>query len=159
MAMFKVYGRGVERVDRARRVLGRACFLSGLDVVDFTTRTLEPNNYNIAYVKADKVVRSRLPEPCDYLVLLDEKVPAKAFDGLRDGCVIFSNSEEKVSPKNVKTKCHAIKSAIPEMALLGALTKIFPKVSMKSMNSAIDMELGGEKILHSAFEEGYKGVK
>lgn len=159
MATFKIYGRGAEKVERARRVLGRACFLSGLDVVDFTVETLEPNSYNIAYVKADKEIRSKLSEPCDYMILLDEKPPAKAFDGLREGCIIFSNSAEKVVPKNVKTKCHAVKLHLPEMALLGAVTKIFPKVSMKSMNSAIDQELGGDKTLHNAFEEGYKSVK
>ena len=160
MTTFKIYGRGAERVDKTRRVLGRACFLSGLDVVDFIFRSIEPNGYNIAYVKADKSVPSKLVEPCDYMLVLDEKIPAKAFDGLKDGSVIFANSREKLSVKNVKTKCHIISmKENAEIALLGSLTKDFPKVSIKSMKSAIEEELGDDKVLQNAFDEGYRCIK
>ncbi len=156
MTTFKIYGRGADRVDRIRRVLGRACFLSGMDVVDFIFRSPEPNGYNIAYVKADKIITSRSPEPCDYLLLVDEKPPAKAFDGLKDGSVIFS--KDKAVVKGVKAKSHAVGSS-DGMSVLGGLTKLFSKVSIKSMKSAIEEESGNDKALQAAFDAGYREVK
>ncbi|MBI2172967.1 MAG: 2-oxoacid:acceptor oxidoreductase family protein [Candidatus Aenigmarchaeota archaeon] len=156
MTTFKIYGRGADRVDRTRRVLGRACFLSGMDVVDFIFRSPEPNGYNIAYVKADKTVTSRSPEQCDYLLLMDEKVSARAFDGLKDGSVVIA--KEKVQVKSVRAKSHAVGSS-DGMSVLGGLTKLFSRVSIKSMKSAIEEELGDDKALQAAFEAGYREVK
>src|SRR3989344_1977143 len=160
MTAFKIFGRGAESVDRTRRVLGRACFLSGLDTVDFIVRTLEPNGYNIAYVNADKELAPKYPEACDYVVALDEKFPSKMLDDMKDGSVIFSGGIEKIASKKFRVKSHLVNAPDnKEMALLGGLTKDFSKVSIKSMKAAIEEELGHEKSPQAAFDEGYKSVK
>ncbi len=123
-------------------------------------RTLEPNGYNIAYVKADKVLATKVPEACDYVIALDEKFPAKLLDDLKDGSVIFSGGQEKITSKKFRLKSRLVN--LPdsqELALLGGLTKDFPKVSIKSMKACIGEGRGPEKSLQNAFEEGYKSVK
>ena len=158
MTTFKIFGRGAETVDMTRRVLGRACFLSGLETIDFIVRTLEPNGYNIAYVKADKILASKAQEPCDYVLALDSKAPAKMFDDLKDGSIIIAKNN--VDVKKFKVKCRLVGAVQNmEMAILGGLTSDFSKVSIKSMKAAIEEELGVSRVLQNAFEEGYKNIK
>lgn len=82
--------------------------------------------------------------------------------------VIFNSPEKLSSPALKKRKIRAyhvdatelalthMKANVPNTVMLGALAKIFNKVSMKAIRTAME---GMQRENFTAFDEGYKTVK
>lgn len=149
MITFYVYGK---EADFVRKALGHACFLSGFEVQDFFV--------DIGYVKVDKkpILSREITEP-DFLLVLDRDM--KDFK-IKDSLIAVMNSPNKVAFKK-KVKCHYVDAdkianelkAKQSIIMLGAITKIFDKISLRNMKEAIIGE--GEEPL--SLEEGYKAVR
>lgn len=121
------------------------------------------------FVKIDKTpVLSRQVEEPDFYLIFDPMLGMEAKGMKEKSTVIFNSPEKLASPLLKKKKIRAysvdatelalshLKSNIPNTAMLGALAKLFNKVSMKSLKAAME---GMSKENIAAFDEGYKGVK
>lgn len=158
---FVLHGRGNE-IDAARKILGRACLLSGFNVQDFIIKS-EEESPSQAYVKidTDPILSRDLPENPDYVLIFDSSLNANdILKNSKDNISIF-NSESK--PKDAVIKKNKIKAFSLDTtefdtttAMLGALAKNFNKLSVKNLKSAIKIEKyeGSENI-----EDGHKAVK
>ncbi|MFH0832188.1 MAG: hypothetical protein V1900_00500 [Candidatus Aenigmatarchaeota archaeon] len=150
MITFYIYGEGA---DLARRILGRACSLSGFEVQDLYA--------SIGYVKIDKgpLLSKDIPEP-DIILAPDKKASIKT----KDPSIVIVNSVQKIAYKK-GVKCHYLDAdkianttnADLSIVMLGALTKVFSKLSLKNMREAIRVECGEDKI--TGLEEGFRAVR
>ena len=176
MITFRFHGTGGQGVDSARKIFGYACFLSGFRVQDFTEQRIgAKSEHVVSHIKIDKqdIISKQKVESPSYILVFD---PALNMDEvLKDATketVVIINSEKKVPHPQIKktgAKLYAVNAAQigisvlgkpkPEMAMLGALAKLFAKISLKSMKSA--MELQGELAKENsiAIDEGYRNVK
>ncbi len=173
MHVFRLHGRGGQGIDAARRVLGRASFLSGLYVQDFTLHPLEWRTQpTAAYVKVSKdAITSRdAPQP-DYVLILDNTLAGSALAGVKDTTIAIFNRTEKL-PQSIKKRVKSyylpatdialthLKAAYPNTAMLGALCKVFSKISLRSIKRAVEIEL--KEMLPenaAAIDEGFRTVK
>ena len=120
------------------------------------------------FVKIDKEpILSRQVEEPDFCLVMDPTlIDAKKY---KDGSVVIFNSSEKlVFPQLKRRKIRSyfvdatelalthLKSNTPNTAMLGALAKLFNKVSMKSIKSSME-DLPKENF--AVFDEGYKTVR
>ncbi len=163
MHVFRLHGRGGQGVNTARKILGRAAFLSGFYVQDFVMPSA--GLQKVAYVKIDKnpILSRDLPEP-DF-VLGFEAVPDVTANVKAETVAIFNSQ----SPVKKKIKCYYIpatdialahKIACPNTTMLGALCKVFAKLSTRSVKTAAEVELRGVSNENAvAVDEGYKGLK
>lgn len=168
--VFGFYGRSGQGVETAVKALSKACFLSGFYVQSFSFigrgRRVFPVN---GFVKVDKaLIESKQVEEPDFYVVMDPTLGLDAKQVKERSVVIFNSPEKLVFPQLKKRKVKAyfvdatsialsrLRSNTPNTAMLGALTKIFTKVSMKNMKVALE-PLPRENI--AAFDEGYKTVR
>ncbi len=165
MFSFALYGRTGQGVRTASRILAKALFNSGYQV-----QCLIPyaNGVQTGFVKIDKApISSReLAEP-DFFLIFDTKIDAK-LKYAKKGAVIILNSKEK--PK-IKTKNKTMifyinateisismtKKHMPNIIMIGALSKAFGKLPMKHMKNAIEEEGLGNQM--QSLEEGFSSVK
>jgi 2-oxoacid:acceptor oxidoreductase gamma subunit (pyruvate/2-ketoisovalerate family) len=168
----KIYGHGGQGVDTARKILGKAALLSGFYVQDLIVTGLERRpTFVYGFVKFDKkpIISKELEEP-DAVLILSKELLNEA-KSIKDSGFVITNSAEKVSipVKDKKVKMFYIdangivvglsKKSIPNVAMLGAFTKVFDNVTMKSMKTALQEVLGDAKENFTIFDEGYKNVK
>ncbi|MBS3050867.1 MAG: 2-oxoacid:acceptor oxidoreductase family protein [Candidatus Aenigmarchaeota archaeon] len=177
---FGFYGRSGQGVETAVRLFSKACFQSGFYVQSFAFIGRGRRVFPVqGYVKIDKTpILSRQVEDPDYYVILDPTlgIEARPKDAkgaghisMREKSIVLFNSPEKVvSPVLKKRKVHTyhvdatelalahLKANIPNTVMLGALAKLFNKVSMKSLKAAME---GMPREDFAAFDEGYKEVK
>jgi len=156
MVNFTIQGAHPTAVALVTHALGRALFLAGLDVKDYIDRE------GRGVVASDKqTVTSVDATNADVLIFIEQ--PPK---DVRDGCVVLLyGNETAASLKKRKTKNYLV--AAPGTAdtkrvaclVLGATTKLVDKLSGKNMRLAIEAEIGKDKLLFDAFEEGHKVVK
>lgn len=121
------------------------------------------------FVKIDKApILSKQVEEADFMMFFDPTLEVDA-KGLKEKSVVIFNSAEKlVAPQLKKRKVRAyflnateiallhLKSNTPNTAMLGALAKAFPKISMKAIKTHME---GMPKENFVAFDEGYKGAR
>lgn len=168
MFVFKIIGKGDQGVRSSIRVLGKSLFMSGFYVQAFS---LDGDNeysysYSSGFVKADKdQVLSRQLEAPDMVLLYDN------IDGAKDvkdgGCVILNACDKlnvsALKKRKVKVFCVDARGIstelkVPEsVVMLGALIKVFGKVSLKKLKTVIEEEMG--KDYSNAVDSGYKSVK
>lgn len=166
MHIFRLHGRGGQGVDTARKILGRAAFLSGFYVQDFTLHPMEWRGQpTTAYVKASKEpIDSRdLPAP-DFVLVFDATL-ATALEGVKEETIAIFNAEKPLKKKKVKgyylpatdiALAH-LKNAYPNTVMLGALCKVFPKLTLRSIKNATEAELKEPNT--AAIDEGYRSLK
>lgn len=172
MLSFTVYGRGGQGVTSATRLLSQAAFLSGFTVQSYAPFTLEMRGAPaLGYVKLDKApIVSRQAEPPDYLLVLDRSLPLTLLKEAGNKAVVIFNAAEKTAAVAGKRKfksyhvdagriaLETLKKPIPNTAMLGGLLKLFPKISLKSMRTALEaMPLQRENT--AAMEAGYREIK
>ncbi|HLC67725.1 MAG TPA: 2-oxoacid:acceptor oxidoreductase family protein [archaeon] len=169
MITFGFYGRSGQGVGRAVNLLAKACFASGLNVQSFTS---VPSNRRgspvVGLVKTDKApILSRQLEEPDYYVVLDAKMMPK----IKENSVLILNAPSKPisdALKKKKVKVYSVdatgialtmlKANVPNTAMLGAITKLFNKISMKSIRESLELgDMARENT--NALEEGYRNVK
>lgn len=171
MHVFRLHGLGGQGVDIARKILGRAAFLSGLYVQDFTLHPFEWRTQpTVAYVKADKTpISSRgLPLP-DFVLVFDPSLAASAVADAKPATIaIFNGAVTKSVKKKAKSyhvpatdiALETIKSGYPNTAMLGALCKIFTRLSLRSIKHATEIELGELQAENAAaVDGGFRSVK
>ncbi len=161
MHVFRLHGRRGQGVDAARKILGRAAFLSGFYVQDFILRSIGPRQ--VAYVKIDKntILSRDTPEP-DFVLSLDAS--PESVSNVKDGTIAIFNAQK---PVKKKVRCYYVpatdialeyKIPYPNTAMLGALCKLFTKLSLRSIKSAAEIELRKHENM-PAIDEGFRGVK
>jgi Pyruvate/2-oxoacid:ferredoxin oxidoreductase gamma subunit len=150
MITLYIYG---EDADLARRIVGRACSLSGFEVQDFYK--------DVGYVKIDKlpITSKEITEP-DIIILPDKKIPIKTGE---TGTVLVNSPQKVAYKKGIKSyyidadKLAGATNSDTYMVMIGALVKVFNKISLKSVKEAIKIEVGEEKI--SGLEDGFRAVR
>ena len=171
MYTFRIHGRGGHGVELASRVLGRACFLSGFYVQDFTLWKQEPRIAPItSYIKTDKtpILSKELTEP-DFLLVLDKTLLTDIKD-VSKGIAMFNAPERfgGIKKKDVKNYylnatdigLSTMMKPLPNTAMLGGLCKIFEKISLRTMKKAAEIEINrNQKENLAAMDEGFKNVK
>lgn len=134
-------------------ILARACFLSGFYVQEIAAN-------GIAYIKIDKnPILSKQLEAPDFFVGIDAK-------GAKDTAIAIVDAAER--PKKGKIKSYYLNAteislnAVKRPAILpmlGALSKIMGRLSLKSIRAAMEIESEATREAFQALEEGYKSVK
>ncbi len=161
MISFALYGRVGQGVRTASRILAKSAFYSGQQV-----QCLVPyaNGVQTGFVKIDKApIGSReLVEP-DFFLIFDVKIDAN-LKNAKQGAVITANAKEKpkIKTRN-KTKVFYVNATdiaittktMPNLAMIGALARVFGKLPMKHIKTAVEEE--GLQI--QAVEEGFRSVK
>jgi len=163
---FGFYGRSGQGVKTAIRIFSKACFMSGYYVQSFVFtrgKTLPTRGF----VKIDKnPILSKQVEDPDFYLIFDPSLIEKSF---KDSSIVIFNSPEKLvfaQLKKHKIKTYFVdateialthmKANVPNTAMLGALAKLFNKISMKNIKAAME-DMQKESFL--AFDEGYKNVR
>lgn len=168
--VFGFYGRSGQGVETAVKLFSKACFSSGFNVQSlcFTGRSRRVFPVR-GYVKIDKdpIMSKQVEEP-DFYLFFDPMLVAESKTLKEKSTAIFNSSEKIVSTQLKKRRVHArfvnateiallhLKSNTPNTAMLGALVKVFPKISMKSIKTVME---GMPRENMAAFDEGYKGVR
>jgi pyruvate ferredoxin oxidoreductase gamma subunit len=175
MFVFRVDGRSGQGVESATRIIGRAGFLAGFKTQDFFLAGLERRGSHVTgIVKMDKYpILSRQTEPPDFLMVMDMTLEVDdIIRCIKDGGVALFNTKER--PNMAYLKKHKIKHyhvdatnialatmnrAIPNTVMVGALAKIFGRISLKNMKRGTEAEIGLDELNKKAIDEGYRGVK
>ncbi len=168
--IFGFYGRSGQGVEKAVRLFAKACFMSGLYVQSFTFRSHDRRGSPVTgYVKTDKepILSKSVEEPDFYIVFDATMIDPKT---IKDNSTLILNAPQKPISEALRKKkikiysLDASEMALltkvnkPNTAMIGGLTKLFSKVSMKSIRTAMDEEhLTRENV--AALEEGYRGIK
>ena len=121
------------------------------------------------YVKIDKTpILSKQVEEPDFTMVFDPTIEIEPKNVKEKSVVIFNSAEKLATPKLKKRKVKTyfldateialmhLKSNTPNTAMLGALARAFPKISMKAMKTYME---GMSKENLIAFDEGFKGAK
>lgn len=173
MTNFVLYGRGGQGVETSARILGNALFSSGQQVQDFVISGMELRGFPVSgYVKAEKaaILSKDLPK-ADFLLVFDLTLP---YDRLLKECnekaIVIFNSKDHVkgTVKKAGFKSYFInaneisynylRTVMPNTAMLGALAKIYNKITMKSLKNSIQqLPMQHENL--QAFEQGFRSVK
>jgi 2-oxoacid:acceptor oxidoreductase gamma subunit (pyruvate/2-ketoisovalerate family) len=168
--IFGFYGRSGQGVEKAVRLFAKACFMSGLYVQSFTFRSHDRRGSPVTgYVKTDKeAILSKSVENPDFYIVFDSAMMDPK--SLKDNSTLILNVPQKPiseALRKKKVKIYSVdatsialltKTGAPNTAMIGALTKLFSKVSMKSIRTAMDEEhLARENV--NALEEGYRNVR
>ena len=178
--VFGFYGRSGQGVETAVKVFSKACFASGFYVQSFSFIGRGRRVFPVkGFVKIDKdPILSKQVEDADFSMVFDptlgldaRQTDTKGVDRItfkEKSVVIFNSPEKLASPQLKKRKIRAyyvdateialthLKSNIPNTAMLGALAKAFPKISMKAIKTNME---GMPKENFAAFDEGYKGAR
>jgi len=174
MTNFVLYGRGGHGVETAARILGNALFASGQQVQDFVISGMELRGFPVSgYVKAEKTaILSKDTPKADFLLIFDLTLP---YDRLLKECnekamVIFNSKDHIKNPflkkQSLKTyfvnaneiSYNYLRTVMPNTAMLGALTKLYNKITMKSLKNSIQ-QLSMQHENLQAFEHGFRSVK
>lgn len=173
MTNFLLYGRGGQGVETAVRILGNALHSSGMQVQDFVLSGMERRGFPVeGYVKAEKTpILSKDTAKPDFLLVFDTTLP---FDNLLKSCnekaaVIFNSRDHVKNPllKKLPVKSYFVnaseisynymRTVMPNTAMLGALAKINPKITAKSLKNAMQLPMQQENL--KTFDEGYRNLK
>ena len=174
MTNFLLFGRGGQGVETATRILGNAAFTGGMQVQDFVLGGMERRGFPVTgRVKAEKTaLLSKDPPKADFLLVFDLTLP---YDRLLKECnekavVIFNSADHVKNPLLKKGNLKAyfvgadplsynyLRRVIPNTAMLGALAKLYPKITLKSLKTAMqDMPMVQDNM--KAFDDGYKNAK
>ncbi len=167
--VFGFYGRSGQGVETAIRIFSKACFLSGYYVQSFAFIGRGRRVFPVrGFVKIDKApILSKQVEDADFSMVFDPTLlDVKSFK--EKSVVIFNSADKLVAPQLKKRKVRAyfvdateialthLKSNTPNTAMLGALARAFPKISMKAIKTSME---GVQKENFTAFDEGYKGAR
>lgn len=171
MFVISVYGRAGQGVDSALAVLAKSAVATQLYAQSIFFPSQERRGPAVfGQVKIDKNnMLSKQVEDYDMALVLDSSLDIKNIlsSGKERSAVITNSSEKFVSPllKKKKMKSYflnasdiALRTAakpMPNMAVLGAFVKLYPKISLKSVRSFVEHN----KDHLTALEEGYKAVR
>lgn len=148
-------------------MLSRAGFLSGFNAQDIFIEGI----FNNGYVRLEKGVLEKGPfDDADFLLIFDLRLLPE-IKRLKDGSIIITNSKSRIESPWLKKKkikayyldansiaMNTIGKPIVNTAMIGALIKFFPKITMKNLKSAIEIEKM-PKENQIACEEGFKSVR
>lgn len=170
---FRIHGYGGQGVATAARILSRAGLLSGLKSQDaaFGDEWGEPAVSFVRLSKNDILEKGIINDP-DYILVFHPDLMPPLKD-VKDGSFIIVNDTEKPANPIIKKKklriyyvdatalaLSATGRSVPNTAMLGALLKVFSKISMKNLKVSIEAEISErQKENQSAAEEGFKTVR
>jgi len=154
MYEIRIHGRGGQGSKTAARILGRACFLEGRHVQDFSVYGAERRGAPVSsFVRADTrpiLERGQLASP-DGIIVMDETLlnTMDVTEGPRKGGIVFLNTASGASPIPgahildvsgiaLRYTGRNIISAI----VTGGFAKLSGICSQESLKKAIQVELG-----------------
>ena len=160
--IFRIYGE-CGQAELGEKILSRAAFLAGFQVQSFSLA-------ETGIVKADKnPILSKQPEPGDLTLVLDTGKLGEIVKNCNDSSVIIINADKKMKTALMKKKriksyhlgakeiaLNHFKNDLSVIPMLGALSKVFSKISLKNMKAALELEYGKGS---TSLEEGYKSVR
>lgn len=163
-----MHGRGGQGIKKSAMLIARAAFLKGYVTQDFALYGAERRGAPVvSFVRMDKKkigTRGYVHEP-DYIIVLDESVHEKiVLDGKKKSTKVIVNGTgfHNVNASEIAMK-HLGKN-VPNIALLGAFCKVSGLFSLKDLEKAVSIELGGKgktvvKANMLAAKECYKKVR
>ncbi len=169
-----LYGNSGQGVNTARRVLGKAAFLTGFNVRDWYVRERYQRVGSAAgyMLLSREAITSNEPfDKADYLLVFG-RLTQDILKMCKTEGIVIANSPERIKNAYMaqhNIKCNAVDADniaakiigkdYPGMAMLGAFARISGKIPMKNIKAVIS-EMGYKKSENqNAFEEGYKTVK
>ena len=157
-------------METAVKVFSKACFLSGFYVQSFVFIGRGRRVFPVSgQVKIDKfpILSKQVEEP-DFYVIFDNTLGINAKNFKEKSIVVFNSPEKIAFPQLKKNKIksyfvdgteialNTLKTNTPNTVMLGALAKLFNKVSIKNVKSAME---GMPRENFAAFDEGSKSVR
>jgi 2-oxoacid:acceptor oxidoreductase gamma subunit (pyruvate/2-ketoisovalerate family) len=148
----RIHGRGGEGVRVAARVLGRAGFLSGLNIQDFAMYGAERRGAPVASFcrlsSGSILTRGYIFNP-DAVIVLDHTLDSGVcLKGLKENGKLVVNSEKPLTkfPKAVfvdatKVALEIIGRPIPNIAVLGAFIRAAGIISLEKLKEAVREEM------------------
>jgi Pyruvate/2-oxoacid:ferredoxin oxidoreductase gamma subunit len=149
------------------KILSRAAFLSGFYVQSFS---LSEGETETGFIKIDKLhILSKQTENSDFTLVLDPSNLSEVIKNCNEGSIMIINSEKKIKTAAMKKKgiksyhvnakeiaLNHFRKDLSVIPMLGALAKIYNKISLKNMKTATEKEYGKDS---TALEDGYKSVR
>lgn len=170
--VFGFYGRSGQGVETAVKVFSKTAFMSGFYVQSFSFIGRGRRAFPVkGFVKLDKVpILSKQVEEPDFSLVFDPTLGMVAKDFKERSIVIFNSPERVVLPNLKKRKVRAysidateialshLRMNVPNTVMLGALAKIFNKISMKALKAAMEY-YGVDRQNFAMFDEGYRSMR
>ena len=170
MFTFSIHGLGGQGVESCTKILGTSGFLSKMEVQDLIVNPIE-NRGNVVsgYVKMskDEIISKEIPEEFDFTLVLDPKISlTEIIKQCKNNSIMIINSPNKITvkkgvkPYNIDAVKIILEKNISEtaMPMLGAFTKIYPKISIKTIKD-VAKSFGLKENEISAIDLGFKEVK
>jgi len=159
MYEIRLHGRGGQGIKVSAHILGRAAFNAGFEVQDFAVYGAERRGAPVtSFCRFDRkpvLVRGYIFEP-DAVVMLDQSLDFDmVIKGLKEDGFILVNSnksgDEIKKRHGMKQRVYTVDATsvafeclgrpIPNTAILGALVKLIPDITLKHLERAIKEEL------------------
>ena len=172
---FLFLGHSEQGVKAAARILAKAALSSGFKAQAFCSKTRGPGDGHSACTRISKAeIREKgLLKTADFTVFFDPSLLKHSIKGLQDKSVVIINSESKVTnailkKKKIKTVSidaygigyKTIAKHWPSAALMGALAKAFPRISLKAIKAAIETDFYYDQEQNiAAADEGFRSAK
>ena len=169
MITFRVHGRQND-VEKATRILSRACFLGGFETQDFVTKSMLYDSEATGFVRIEKgeIITTKEPvlEP-DFVIIFDENNAGKFTKDAKPETIVFFNSKRGFGRvKNTYSvdatgiAFNILGKPVLSMPMLGAISKIFKNLSMKAIKNAIEHEITELRNVNmNMIEDGYRTVR
>ncbi|MEM7815187.1 MAG: 2-oxoacid:acceptor oxidoreductase family protein [Candidatus Aenigmatarchaeota archaeon] len=174
---FLFVGHTEQGVATTARLIARAVVASGLKAQLYLPEPERPGDGRKAYLRLAKPKEELLEKgpisAPDFVLVFDAGMVKEKVKDLKERSVIIVNSKERfTSPLLAKKKVKVLSidatgialsatgRPFPAAPMAGALSKAFPKLSLKVLRSAIEAEFYGHVAEHqSAAEQGCKMAK
>ena len=147
----RLHGRGSQGVKKAAQILGRAGFLAGYQTQDFSLYGAERQGAPLTgFVRLDDKAIQEVGyvEKPDFILILDAALNENmTLKGLTEKTIVIVNSENNINKKNFisidanKIALNIVNSPQPNIVLLGAFIKAFPRISFNNLEDAIKKEM------------------
>ena len=170
-------GHTEQGVATTARLAASSAMAAGMNVHLYLPEPTQPGDNRQAWlrlVKGKEQITERGPtKDADIVLAFDVAIAKEQLKQMKEKSVIIVNSEEKfTNPLLPKKKIRAysldatglamesVGKPFPAAPMAGALSKVFPKISLKALRSAIENEFYGQIDQHkAATEQGLRLAK
>jgi len=172
---FLFIGHIEQGVATAARLSAKAALATGMNVQLYLPESqLDSRKAWLRLAKGKEQILEKGPTTdVDFVIAFDVGMAKEQLKSMKDRSILIVNSPEKFThPLLVKKKIRAYSldatgialatttRPFPATPMTGALSKAFPKISLKAIRSAIDAEFYDRAAMHqAAAEQGLKMAK
>jgi len=171
---FYFLGHTEQGVSTTARLVARAALASGMKAHLYLPEPTRPGDGRRAYLRLAKLKetieeKGPISDP-DFVIVFDVAMIKPKLKDLKDRSVLIVKSKERFSNPVLKKKKIRVLSIdgigialastarpFPAAPMAGALSKAFPKISLKAIKSAIEAEFYSHVVENqAAAEQGFK---